>query len=81
MRAGQAGVSLRTQGFARRVALDLEGAEPADNYFHLEPGGARWVEVRGYAGEALDAATLRGRVKALNASSWLRLSVAAAEGA
>jgi beta-mannosidase len=77
-RAGHAGVLLRTQAFARRVALELETGEPADNYFHLEPGGERWIEVRTVDGAALDVATLRGRVKALNASSWVQLAGAAA---
>jgi hypothetical protein len=77
-RAGHAGVLLHTQGFARRVALELENGEPADNYFHPEPGGQRWIEVRTAAGAALDVATLRGRVKALNASSWVQLARVAA---
>jgi beta-mannosidase len=75
-RAGHVGVLVRTQGFARRVAIELEAGEPADNYFHLEPGGQRWVEVRGAGGAAL-----RGRVKALNGSGWVRLTApGAAEG-
>jgi hypothetical protein len=71
-------VLLRPQGFARRVALELEVGEPADNYRHLEPGGQRWIEVRTADGAALDVAILRGRVKALNASSWVQLAGAAA---
>src|SRR5262249_46309845 len=80
-RAGHAGVLLRTQAFARRVVLELEAGEPADNFFHLEPGGERWVEVRGADGAALAHTPLRGRVKALNASSWLRLAPALPEDA
>jgi beta-mannosidase len=74
-RAGQAGVLVQTQGFAQRVALEFEdGQLPEDNYFHLEPNGQRWIAVRGAAGQAPSVAVLRGRVKALNAASFVRVS-------
>ena len=66
---------VQTQGFARRVALELEADQyPVDNYFHLEPGARRWIEVRGPSGEALAPSQLRGRVKALNAASSVRVA-------
>lgn len=48
--------------FAHAVAIEAEGFLPDDNYFHVEPGERRRVELRA---EKVDQ-PLRGRVSALN---------------
>jgi beta-mannosidase len=50
------------------VALDVSGGRPDESYFHLEPGRARAVQVRG-------PGPLRGHVRALNAHAQARISI------
>jgi beta-mannosidase len=78
-RGGVPGVTVRAQGFARRTEIELDDSEffPADNYFHLEPGGVHWVALHATSG-AKQARPVSGRVGALNALSFVRF---AAQGA
>jgi len=42
---------LETERFAHGVAIDVDGFQPADNYFHLEPGQTRRVPLRRSTGD------------------------------
>ena len=53
---------VRTERFAHAVAIDIDGVQPADNYFHLEPGETRRVALRPTASRAIHY----GHVTALN---------------
>jgi beta-mannosidase len=78
VREGRAGVLVRSERFARRVEIELDGSViPEDNYFHLEPGGEHWVPFRHAPCAAnptcsamADGAS--GRVRALNAPRFVR---------
>ena len=61
-REGRPGVLIETRRFAQCVTLDVSGFRALDDWFHLEPNGARWVEC-----VPLGTATeVRGSVAALN---------------
>nr|WP_244865564.1 glycoside hydrolase family 2 protein [Rhodococcus sp. B50] len=58
-------VEVRTEGAAQYVHLDVTGGDLQDSWFHLPPGGSRTISVR----TCDPAATLRGRVGALNSAT------------
>ncbi len=58
-------VTVRTRRLAHFVSIDVPGAIPADNWFHLAPGSERVVPLRALPG----AQPRSGEVRALNASS------------
>jgi beta-mannosidase len=78
-RDGILGISVRTQRFARRVEIDLDDSafQPEDNFFQLEPGGVYWVALRRMPGATRAARVVGGRVRALNAPSFVRIATAA----
>lgn len=53
------------QRYAHTLQIDVPGHVPADNYFHLAPGGERRVSLRALPGAG---AALKAEVGALNAS-------------
>jgi beta-mannosidase len=55
---------VRTRRFAQSVAVELEGCEPDDNYFHLAPGSERIIKLRGRG---------RGTLQPLNAETAARI--------
>lgn len=55
-------VDVSTEGTAQYVALELQGFEPEDSWFHLAPGGRRTVVLR----RTGEASRVIGRVRALN---------------
>lgn len=57
-------LTVRTDRFAEFVTIDVPGAEPEDDFFHLAPGDARTVMVRPLPG----AAPRSAEVGALNSS-------------
>jgi beta-mannosidase len=68
---GRFALSVSTRRFAQSVALLLcDGAEPDDNYFHIEPGESRRILVR------TTAEKLTGDVRALNANGVARIRMA-----
>jgi beta-mannosidase len=77
-RDGTLGVSVRTERFARRVEIDLDDSafQPEDNFFQLEPGGVYWVPMRRMPGATRAARVAGGRVRALNAPSFVRIATA-----
>ncbi len=78
-RAGTLGVSVRTERFARRVDIDLDDSafQPEDNFFQLEPGGVYWVPLRRMPGSSAPPRAVGGRVRALNALSFVRIAARA----
>jgi beta-mannosidase len=73
---GRPGVEVSTRRFAQCVSLDIPGHVPADDSFHLEPGGRRWVPLRSRAG----ATGLRGLVRALNGLGSVPIAAESSEG-
>jgi beta-mannosidase len=63
---------LRARRFAQSVAIDVEGFEPADAYFHLAPGEERAVPLRRLSGDAPP----RGTVQPLNAEAATKVVLA-----
>ncbi len=61
-------VRIATDAFAQAVRIDAYGARCTDNYFHLEPGGSRELEV-----DLAQAPQRRLAVSALNAGAPLEL--------
>ena len=63
-------LELSTDRFARSVRIDVEGAIPADNYFHLAPNSRRRVHLRTLAPRTRWA----GSVSALNGQGEVRIA-------
>ena len=61
---------MRARRFAQAIALEVEGAEPDDGWFHLEPGVERRIGLRG-AGERAPRVLL----EPLNAKSPVRAAL------
>jgi beta-mannosidase len=59
-------LTIRTRRFAQAIALDLEGALPDDDFFHLAPGAERRIR--------LSHAPKRGSVQPLNAESSTKIT-------
>jgi beta-mannosidase len=66
-----AALTLRTRRFAQAIAVDVEGFEPDDAYFHLAPGEERTVGLRRVSGSAAP----RGTVQALNAETTTKVTI------
>ncbi|MDB4969833.1 MAG: beta-mannosidase [Myxococcales bacterium] len=64
-------VTLRTRRFAQSIAVDAEGFEPDDAYFHLPPGGERTLRLRRVSGTA----SLRGTLQPLNSAAVTKIVV------
>lgn len=64
-------VTVRARRFAYAVALDTPGYLPDDDYFHLEPGGAKQLVLRPQKG----ARPLSGSVLATNALAQARIAI------
>jgi beta-mannosidase len=60
---------IRSRRFAQSVAVDVEGFQPDDSYFHLPPGGERVLRLRRVAGTKEP----RGTLQPLNAENGARL--------
>ncbi|HET7866988.1 MAG TPA: glycoside hydrolase family 2 protein, partial [Burkholderiaceae bacterium] len=65
---GQGELLVSSERFAHTVHLDLDGAAPADNYFHLAPGVQRRIALR-----PSGSVPVKGRVSALNADRAITL--------
>jgi beta-mannosidase len=61
----------RSRRFAQSIELEVEGAEPDDDWFHLEPGVERSISLRGATAQP------RVRLQALNAFESVRAVVEA----
>ena len=64
-----AALVVRTRRFAQSVAVDVEGFEPDDAYFHLAPGEERLVRLRRTAGTGAP----RGTLQPLNAEAVTKI--------
>jgi beta-mannosidase len=60
---------VRTRRFAQSIAVDVEGFEPDDAYFHLAPGEERLVRLRRSAGTGAP----RGTLQPLNAEAVTKI--------
>jgi beta-mannosidase len=60
---------VKTRRFAQSIAVDIEGFQPDDNYFHLAPGGERLIALRRISGSHPP----RGTLQPLNAETAARL--------
>jgi beta-mannosidase len=69
-------VTVGADRFAHAVAIDAEGFEPDDNYFHLEPGQERQIVLHATAPDL----PLRGSVRALNGAAAVPITVTASLG-
>jgi len=67
-------LTVRARRFAQSVTIDADGFVPADDWFHIVPGGARTVRLR-RAGAA--KGPLRGTVTALNAEATAKIQLPA----
>ncbi|MDB4988333.1 MAG: mndB [Myxococcaceae bacterium] len=63
-RDGRPGILIKTRRFAQCVTLEVDGFRALDDWFHLEPGGERWVELMPTTDPAPTQA--RGMLAALN---------------
>jgi beta-mannosidase len=63
-------VTVRTRRFAQAIAVDVEGFQPDDAYFHLPPGGERVIELRRVSGTH----DPRGTLQPLNAEKASKLA-------
>jgi len=63
-------LTVRSRRFAHAVAVSVDGFSPDDNYFHVQPGGAKSVILRRIG----PAAEPRGTVLASNARAATRIS-------
>lgn len=68
---GSAELRITTRGFAQSVTVDTPGFIAQDEFFHLEPGGARTLRLTPMTPQPVPA--LRGSVCALNA--WVGAAV------
>ena len=66
---GQRVLEVKANRFAQAVSLQLEGALPEDDFFHLEPGATHLVGLRPLDG----AAEPRGTAHPLNAAAPTRI--------
>ncbi|HVR01443.1 MAG TPA: glycoside hydrolase family 2 protein [Polyangia bacterium] len=57
--------------FAQSIAIDAEGFEPDDAYFHLAPGEERTLRLRRVSG----AGPLRGTLQPLNAEASTKITI------
>jgi beta-mannosidase len=64
-------VHLTTQNFAQAIAVEVPGYVPDDSYFHLAPGGEKWVALTEERSERARAP--RGTVHPLNTHSAVRI--------
>ena len=62
-------VTLRTRRFAQSLAIEVEGFQPDDAYFHMPPGGERVIALRRIAGTQ----NARGTVQPLNAEAGAKI--------
>ncbi len=67
----RAALTLRTRRFAQAIAVDIEGFQPDDAYFHLAPGEERTLRLRRVSGSAAP----RGTVQALNAEITTKVTI------
>jgi beta-mannosidase len=67
-----AALVLQTRRFAQSLALDVEGFEPDDAYFHLAPGEERTVRLRRVSGSGAP----RGTVQPLNSEAAAKVTTA-----
>jgi beta-mannosidase len=67
-----AALLVRTRRFAQSIAVDVEGFEPEDAYFHLAPGEERLVRLRRTAGTGAP----RGTLQPLNAEAATKITLA-----
>ena len=74
--ADEAELVVRTRRFAQSIAIDVEGFEPDDAYFHLAPGEERTVRLRRVSGSGAP----RGTLQPLNAEAATKLAVDAVPG-
>ena len=65
---GGARLVLRTRRFAQSIAIEADGFEPEDAFFHLAPGSERSVRLRRVSGTG----PARGTVQPLNAETPTR---------
>jgi beta-mannosidase len=70
---GAAALVVRARRFAQSLAIDVEGFEPEDAYFHLAPGEERAVRLRRVSGEGAP----RGTVQALNSEAAAKVAATA----
>jgi beta-mannosidase len=68
-------MEVATRRFAQWVALEVEGFDPEDSWFHLAPGRARRIQLRPRSGPADPTRRPRGSVRALNAGTAARLEL------
>jgi beta-mannosidase len=73
---GEWSVTVRSRRFAQNVAFDAPGFVAEDDYFHVEPGMAKTVVVRGDP-----SARFSARVVPLNAMASTRITLPPAAGA
>ena len=67
-----AALVVRARRFAQSIALDVEGFEPDDAYFHLAPGEERTVRLRRVSGSGAP----RGTVQPLNSEAAAKVTTA-----
>jgi beta-mannosidase len=70
--ADGATLALRARRFAQAIAIDVDGFEPDDAYFHLAPGDEKTVRLRRVSGSG----SARGVVQPLNSETGTRITVA-----
>jgi len=70
--ADGAALAVGARRFAQSIAIDAEGFEPDDAYFHLAPGEERTVRLRRVSG----AGPLRGTLQPLNAEASTKITIA-----
>ena len=65
-------LTVRARRFAQSIAVEVEGFEPDDAYFHLAPGEVRALRLR----RTSSAGAPRGTLQALNAEAATKVAVA-----
>jgi beta-mannosidase len=73
--AGSWKLAIRTRRFAQSVEVTVRGFEPADNYFHMPPGGSREVLLRPAATAMGAAPRPQGSVRPLNAVTATKVEI------
>jgi beta-mannosidase len=68
---GDFDLAVRTRAFAQSVALEVEGFDGDDDFFHVAPGGEKTIRLRQRGG-----GPLRGHLQPLNAEAATKITIA-----
>jgi hypothetical protein len=77
MYAGRPGVRVSSRRFAQCVSFDLPSHLPEDDFFHLEPGGSRFIGLVPRRGATRAP---HGNLRALNGTTSTPIGTAKEEG-